>query len=312
MFNFFLQKGCHILIATPGRLLDFVDKGKISFEDVKVVVLDEADRMLNLGFLSSIEKMMNHSTMPAIDKRHNLMFSATFPEEIQRMAGQFLSKYIFIAVGIVGGACSDVEQKFYEITKFDKRKKLMEILESADPKGTMIFVEMKRNADFLATLLSETKIPTTSIHGDRLQREREEALRDFKSGKMKLLIATSVAARGLDIKNVEHVINYDLPSSIDEYVHRIGRTGRVGNSGKATSFYDPEEDMGIAADLKKILIQANQTVPEFLQNPIIPSNTNNSGKGDFGGKDVRKGMKHHSNKKEQVPVPQATEPEEEW
>lgn len=192
------------------------------------------------------------------------MFSATFPEEIQRLAGKFLSNYIFIAVGIVGGACTDVEQVIYDVKRYDKRKKLLEILNTSEPNGTLIFVETKRQADFLATFLSETQIPATSIHGDREQQQREQALADFKSLKMKILIATSVAARGLgnvyckfvlvwnfiwviivsDIRNVAHVINFDLPKEIDEYVHRIGRTGRVGNSGKASSFYDSENVSG--------------------------------------------------------------------
>lgn len=154
-------------------------------------------------------------------------------------------------------------------------------------------METKRGADFLASLLSETEFPTTSIHGDRLQRQREEALADFKSGKMKVLIATSVAARGLDIKNVNHVVNYDMPTSIDEYVHRIGRTGRVGNNGRATSFFDPENDTAIAGELVKILDGAGQEVPEFLQNY---SSGCGGGGGDysggsrFGGRDVRKGV----------------------
>lgn len=154
-------------------------------------------------------------------------------------------------------------------------------------------METKRGADFLASLLSETEFPTTSIHGDRLQRQREEALADFKSGKMKVLIATSVAARGLDIKNVNHVVNYDLPTSIDEYVHRIGRTGRVGNNGRATSFFDPENDTAIAGDLVKILEGAGQEVPDFLQNF---SSGGGGGGGDygngsrFGGRDVRKNV----------------------
>lgn len=162
-----------------------------------------------------------------------------------------------------------------------------------NPEGTIVFVETKRGADFLASLLSETEFPTTSIHGDRLQRQREEALADFKSGKMKVLIATSVAARGLDIKNVNHVVNYDMPTSIDEYVHRIGRTGRVGNNGRATSFFDPENDTAIAGELVKILDGAGQEVPEFLQNY---SSGGGGGGGDysagsrFGGRDVRKGV----------------------
>merc|ERR1711902_372267 len=136
-----------------------------------------------------------------------------------------------------------------EVEKFGKRNKLIELLRDVGTDKTLIFVETKRNADFLATALSQEGFPTTSIHGDRLQREREEALRDFKTGRMPILVATAVAARGLDIKGVAHVVNYDLPKTIDEYVHRIDRTGRVGNTGKATSFFDPTENAEIAGDL---------------------------------------------------------------
>lgn len=156
------------------------------------------------------------------------MFSATFPDEIQMLAGKFLNNYIFVAVGIVGGACSDVEQVFYQVDRFKKREKLLEILKEEGTEKTLIFVETKRNADFLATFLSENSQNTTSIHGDRLQREREVALGEFQRGSRDILVATGVAARGLDIKNVKHVINFDLPKYIEEYVHRIGRTGRVG------------------------------------------------------------------------------------
>ncbi|XP_058818928.1 ATP-dependent RNA helicase vasa-like [Topomyia yanbarensis] len=302
-----INSGCHILVATPGRLMDFVDKQAISFERIKFVVLDEADRMLDMGFMPSVEKMMHHETMPSKESRQTLMFSATFPGEIQELAGQFLNNYIFVAVGIVGGASADVEQTVYNVTKFQKRKKLHEILEMADPKGTLVFVETKRTADYLASLLSETTFPTTSIHGDRLQREREDALRDFKSGAMYILIATSVAARGLDIKNVLHVINYDLPKSIDDYVHRIGRTGRVGNKGRATSFYDPENDSPIAPGLVKILTQAGQEVPDFLQG--ISGNGSFGGASQFGGRDIRA---RNTEGSRVDAIPNQLEPEESW
>lgn len=157
-----------------------------------------------------------------------LMFSATFDEEIQRLAGQFLNAYVFISVGIVGCASTDVTQKFYEVDRLNKRNRLMQLLEEVGKERTLIFVETKRTADFLASHLSELDFNSTSIHGDRLQSQRETALNEFKRGSRDILIATSVAARGLDIKNVRHVINYDLPKGVDDYVHRIGRTGRVG------------------------------------------------------------------------------------
>ncbi|KRF98680.1 uncharacterized protein Dwil_GK18312 [Drosophila willistoni] len=291
-----ITKGCHILIATPGRLLDFVERTFITFEDTRFVVLDEADRMLDMGFSESMRKIITHPTMR---KEHQtLMFSATFPEEIQRMAGEFLRDYVFVTIGVIGGACSDVTQTIYEVDKFNKRAKLMEILrDGAD--GTIVFVETKRGADFLASFFSETEFPTTSIHGDRLQSQREQALREFKSGKMKVLIATSVASRGLDIKNVSHVINYDMPSTIDDYVHRIGRTGRVGNNGRATSFFDSDKDRALAGDLVKILEGSGQEVPDFLKS--IGGNSSYHGS-KFGGVDVRRGPTEAA----------AVENEEEW
>ncbi|XP_050320855.1 ATP-dependent RNA helicase vasa isoform X7 [Bactrocera neohumeralis] len=307
-----IAKGCHILICTPGRLLDFVEKGFITFEETRYVVLDEADRMMDMGFKDNVNTLMNHPTMRPMDERQNLMFSATFPEEIQRLAGAYLSNYIFITIGVVGGACSDVTQEIFEVKKFQKRSKLMELLsESSD--GTIVFVETKRGADFLASLLSETEFPTTSIHGDRLQRQREMALADFKSGKMKVLIATSVAARGLDIKNVKHVINYDLPNSVDEYVHRIGRTGRVGNNGRATSFFDPDQDTAIASDLVKILEGASQEVPQFLRSCSGGggggfSNTQSK----FGGRDVRKNVQQSDDNFITSAGPGPLEEEENW
>lgn len=287
-----LSAGCHILVATPGRLLDFVEKGRVKFSSVQFLVLDEADRMLDMGFLPSIEKMVDHETMVPLGERQTLMFSATFPDEVQHLARRFLNNYLFLAVGIVGGACSDVEQNFYEVARNKKKDLLKEILERENDSGTLggtlVFVEMKKKADFIAVFLSENNYPTTSIHGDRLQRQREEALADFKSGRMSILVATAVAARGLDIKNVSHVINYDLPKGIDEYVHRIGRTGRVGNRGRATSFFDPEEDAPLRGDLVRILKQANQSVPDWL----MGGNANRNfmpGRGisKFGGEDVR-------------------------
>ncbi|XP_058801150.1 ATP-dependent RNA helicase vasa-like [Phymastichus coffea] len=283
-----LFSGCDILVCTVGRLMGFVGMGKVSFASIEFVVLDEADRMLDQKSIDDIEKILCHESMTPVGERITLMFSATFPSQIQQLAGKYLQNYVFVAVGIVGGACTDIQQNFIEVSKKEKRGKLKEILQIEKDnntlKGIVVFVETKKNADFIAALLSENRFPTTSIHGDRLQREREEALYDFTSGRMGILVATSVAARGLDMQCARHVINYDMPQLIEEYIHRIGRTGRVGNQGIATSFYDPDVDSHIKDSLIRILSQADQPVPEWLE---MGDGKNYGPASGFGGKDIR-------------------------
>ena len=261
-----LSRGTNILVATPGRLLDIVNKEKVSLEKVKYLVLDEADRMLDLGFEGPVREILS-KIKTSKEERCTFMFSATFPTEIQKLAQDFLNKYIFLTIGIVGGANTDVEQIIFKTTQFEKRNKLLEILNEVGNERIMIFLEHKKQADIIAFFLCQKNYPATSIHGDRLQSQRELALKDFKTGKSKIIVCTSVAARGLDISDVNHVINYDLPQTIDEYVHRIGRTGRCGNIGKAVSFFDSESDNDkkLARNLIKILQQAGKQVPDWLE-----------------------------------------------
>ena len=224
-----MLEGCNILVATTGRLKDFSEKRLISFERLQFLVLDEADRMLDQGFMPDIEEVVGNDTMPPKEKRQTLLYSATFSDEVQEAAKDFLAQdYLFVSVGMVGALCSDVNQEFIQVGKDDKREKLEEILkkEDRDPQErTLIFVETKKSADFLCSNLCQEDLPATSIHGDRFQSQRYEALDDFKTGKKPILVATSVAARGLDISGVGCVINYDLPKEgrEDEYVHRIGK-----------------------------------------------------------------------------------------
>ncbi|XP_060858584.1 ATP-dependent RNA helicase vasa-like [Metopolophium dirhodum] len=261
-----ILRGVHIIVATPGRLIDFVNQGLITFSSLRFFVLDEADRMLDMGFSLDIERILSDNTMVSSAERSTVMFSATLPIDVQQIAKSYLKPdYISVAVGEIGGACKDVTQTFVEVTKYSKKMELVSLLNKKDDcEGIIVFVEQKRQADFIAAFLSELNFPTTSIHGDRLQPEREKALRDFKTKKMKVLVATAVAARGLDIMGVTTVVNFDLPKTIEEYVHRIGRTGRLGNSGRAVSFYDPDIDSAMAPYLVNTLKLADQNIPEFL------------------------------------------------
>jgi len=264
-----LDRGCNILVAAPGRLLDFVERGRISFESCQYLVLDEADRMLDMGFKRQIDICVHHATMAR--DRCTLMFSATFPIEIQRCAREYLQRsHLFLQVGIVGGACSDVKQSFHDATGMSrggKMDKLVDMLKEMDSnhQRTLIFVETKKLADVVAGRLSdEERMSATSMHGDRSQEQREMALEDFRRGKHPILVATSVAARGLDINDIRHVINFEMPKEVEEYVHRIGRTGRVGNTGRATSFVDMRADSGVIPQLVNILVDAGQPVPDWM------------------------------------------------
>uniref|UniRef100_A0A667ZFB9 RNA helicase n=1 Tax=Myripristis murdjan TaxID=586833 RepID=A0A667ZFB9_9TELE len=312
-----VERGCNVLCGTPGRLLDVIGRGKVGLSKLRYFVLDEADRMLDMGFEPDMRRLVGSPGMPSKEERQTLMFSATFPEEIQRLAADFLrTDYLFLAVGVVGGACTDVEQKFVQVSKFSKREQLLDILKTTGTERTMVFVETKRNADFIATFLCQEKVPTTSIHGDREQREREQALGDFRSGKCPVLVATSVAARGLDIPDVQHVINFDLPNNIDEYVHRIGRTGRCGNTGRAVSFYDMEADSQLAPSLVRVLSRAQQEVPSWLEESAFSgggSAGSNLPRKGFNSTDSRKGgaFQDHSSVSSQ-PAAQTAADDEEW
>lgn len=197
--------------------------------------------------------------------RVTLMYSATFPREIRALARDFLKpNYLFLKVGRIGGTTTDITQKVMWVEESEKRERVKQLLMSQPPCRTLIFVDTKRAADSLDHYLFESKLPSTSIHGDRSQMEREDALLAFKKGTCPILVATAVVARGIDIKNVMHVVNYDMPPTIDEYIHRIGRTARVGNAGLASSFFN-NSSTGIARDLTKLLVECKQEVPEFLK-----------------------------------------------
>merc|ERR1719414_1469505 len=295
-----LDMGCHLLVATPGRLVDMLERGRISLEHCRFLVLDEADRMLDMGFEPQIRRIVEQDNMMKTGQRQTLMFSATFPKEIQRLAEDFLDDHIFLTVGKIGSTSENITQKVIFVEENEKRSFLLDLLEAGldqQTNLTLVFVETKKGADQLEYFLHNKGYPVTSVHGDRSQREREDALRRFKTGNTPVLIATAVAARGLDIPNVKHVINFDMPSDVEEYVHRIGRTGRMGNLGLATSFFN-EKNRNLTKDLVELIVESNQELPGWLEAMSLDSRNmyggggrrgggGNRSKGGFGGRDYR-------------------------
>jgi ATP-dependent RNA helicase DDX3X len=257
-----------------------MERGRISLANIKYLVLDEADRMLDMGFEPQIRRIVEGEDMPGVDLRQTLMFSATFPKEIQMLARMFLKEYIFLSVGRVGSTSENITQRIEYVDDHDKKSLLLDLLVAEESGGLiLVFVETKRMADSLCDFLCAQRHNATSIHGDRTQREREAALHAFKTGRAPILVATAVAARGLDIPNVKHVILYDLPTDVAEYTHRIGRTGRAGNTGNATAFFN-RNNLGIARDLIDLLKEAHQVVPQWLVD--ISSERSFGGGGGYG------------------------------
>ncbi|MED6134335.1 DEAD-box ATP-dependent RNA helicase 37 [Stylosanthes scabra] len=293
-----LERGVDILVATPGRLVDLLERARVSLQMIRYLALDEADRMLDMGFEPQIRKIVEQMDMPPPGVRQTMLFSATFPKEIQRLASDFLSRYIFLAVGRVGSSTDLIVQRVEYVQESDKRSHLMDLLHAQRANGvqgkqalTLVFVETKKGADALEHWLCINGFPATTIHGDRTQQERELALRSFKSGNTPILVATDVAARGLDIPHVAHVVNFDLPNDIDDYVHRIGRTGRAGKKGLATAFFN-ENNANLARSLAELMQEANQEVPAWLSRYAARSSfggrNRRSGGGRFGGRDFRR------------------------
>ncbi|CAJ1848620.1 unnamed protein product [Sphenostylis stenocarpa] len=294
-----LERGVDILVATPGRLVDLLERARVSLQMIRYLALDEADRMLDMGFEPQIRKIVEQMDMPPPGARQTMLFSATFPKEIQRLASDFLSNYVFLAVGRVGSSTDLIVQRVEYVQESDKRSHLMDLLHAQRANGvqgkqalTLVFVETKKGADALEHWLCRNSFPATTIHGDRTQQERELALRSFKTGNTPILVATDVAARGLDIPHVAHVVNFDLPNDIDDYVHRIGRTGRAGKKGLATAFFN-DNNASLARSLADLMQEANQEVPDWLSRYAARSSygggrNRRSGGSRFGGRDFRR------------------------
>ncbi len=243
-----LRAGVDILIATPGRLLDLMNQRFVNLQHIKIFILDEADRMLDMGFIHDVRKVV--AKLPA--KRQTLFFSATMPPEIKLLAGNILSNPVEIKVTPVSSTAETIKQMVYFVQKNDKRKLLLHILKTEDIPSVLVFSRTKHGADRVARYLNESGVHAQAIHGDKSQNARQLALGNFKSGKTKVLIATDIAARGIDVDKLSHVINFELPNVPETYVHRIGRTGRAGELGIALSFCDAEEK-SLLQDIQKLI-----------------------------------------------------------
>ena len=243
-----IKKGLDIIIATPGRLLDLMSQEALNLSQIKYLVLDEADRMLDMGFIHDIRKIMNF--IPK--KRQTLFFSATYSKEIKALADTILINPVSIEVARQNTAAETVDQCYYRVAKTRKRTLLTHLINSGDWHQVLVFTKTKHGANRLSVQLGKDEITATAIHGNKSQGARTKALKDFKENKVRVLVATDIAARGLDIDRLPHVINYDLPLVAEDYVHRIGRTGRAGCEGEAVSLVT-EEELKLLKNIEKLM-----------------------------------------------------------
>ena len=268
-----LKAGVEVLVATPGRLLDHIEAKNAVLNQVEYVVLDEADRMLDIGFLPDLQRILSY--LPK--QRITLLFSATFSPEIKRLASSYLQDPVTIEVARSNATASTVEQHFYSVGADDKRRALHQILKTRGMKQAFVFVNSKLGCARLARSLEKEGLKTTALHGDKSQDERLKALEAFKSGEVDLLVCTDVAARGLDNKDVPAVFNFDVPFNAEDYVHRIGRTGRAGASGLAVSFV-ASSDQRLVADIEKLIKTKIELEPMVFDEDQAPAGRMNDGR----------------------------------
>ena len=254
-----LRRGVDILIATPGRLLDLMQQHFISLQHLQFFVLDEADRMLDMGFIHDVKKII--TKLPA--KRQTLFFSATMPTEIAKLSQSILRDPVKVEVTPVSSTAEKIEQAVYFVEKEDKRNLLIHLLKDKNIASALVFTRTKHGADKVAKELNKANVKTDAIHGNKSQNARQRALSNFKNGDIRVLVATDIAARGIDVEDLTHVINFELPNIPETYVHRIGRTGRAGASGIALSFCDREEKVFLR-DIHKLIAQA---IPVMEEHP---------------------------------------------
>ncbi|WP_420149978.1 DEAD/DEAH box helicase [Spirosoma sp.] len=256
-----LKAGLDVLIATPGRLLDLMNQGFVTLRDVQFFVLDEADRMLDMGFIHDVKRVI--AKLP--ERRQSLFFSATMPPDVAKLADSILHNPAKVEVTPVSSTADTIQQAMYFVSKEDKRKLLVHILNDAKIRSALVFARTKHGADKVAKDLLKSGIKAEAIHGNKSQNARQRALSNFKSRETRVLVATDIAARGIDVDELTHVINYELPNIPETYVHRIGRTGRAGNDGIALSFCDAEE----TAYLKDIHKLIGKNVPVVTEHPYV-------------------------------------------
>ena len=243
-----LRNGVDILVATPGRLLDLVDQRALTLSKVELLVLDEADRMLDMGFVRDIKKIL--ALLPS--KRQNLLFSATFSKEIKKLAADFLHQPVLVEATPENTTVEKIDQTVYRVDKALKTDLIIKLISEGNWQQVLVFTRTKHGANRLSEKLEKAKITSAAIHGNKSQGARTRALSGFKEGKVRVLVATDIAARGLDIPLLPHVINYELPNISEDYVHRIGRTGRAGASGEALSLVSLDE-VGYLRDIEKLI-----------------------------------------------------------
>jgi ATP-dependent RNA helicase RhlE len=255
-----LRHGTDVLVATPGRLLDLIQQGFLSLAGLEIFVLDEADRMLDMGFIHDIRKVL--LLLPP--KRQNLFFSATMPPDIKRLSDSMLTAPVSVEVNPVSSTAELIEQSLFYVEKARKRDLLKHVLQDRSLSRVIVFTRTKFGANRVSEVLDKNGIPSAAIHGNKSQGARQRALEDFRAGRIRVLVATDIAARGIDVDNVSHVINFEIPNVAESYVHRIGRTARAGQEGIALSFCDLEERAFIA-DIEKVI---KQSIPVNREHPF--------------------------------------------
>lgn len=258
-----LKRGVDVLVATPGRLLDLMTQGYIRLDKLQIFVLDEADRMLDMGFIHDVKKII--AKLPP--KRQTLFFSATMPPEIQKLANVLLTNPAKVEVTPPASTVDKIEQSLYHVGKMEKPELLLHLLQDKTIVTALVFTRTKHGADKLVKILQRHNVRAAAIHGNKSQNARQDALANFKNGGLRVLVATDIAARGIDIDDLTHVINFEMPNVPETYVHRIGRTGRAGNTGIAISFCSVDE----RDELKDIQKLIGKTIPVIHEHPFIMS-----------------------------------------